>query len=161
MGSAMITGNRVIHAMRMWMRGLGRAVHAGSHRSGEQPVVFAVSNCYPTRIVLYAAAFQANWNLEFVSSLDKVLAASRSRRPKVVFYDHACGLAKWDQCCSALASERIPFILLARKASDETFMRLLACGGYHAWGDPLNSEDLIKALDLAEEVDVLSRAPVG
>jgi hypothetical protein len=162
MDHAWIACERVRQTVRMLMRGLGRAVHAGSHASVEEPLVFAVSNCHPTRVVLYAAAFQGGWRIEFMRSLRDVLQATRIRKPKAVFYDHATGPDEaWNQYCSVLASEGVPFILLAHKSCDEIFMVLLASGGYHAWGNPLSSEDIVKAVDLAEEVAGLSHAPVG
>ena len=127
--------------MRVFKRAVPREVLVDRH----EPLIFAVSKCYPTRIILYAAAFQAGWKVEFLNSLDAVLAETRTRRPRAVCYDHTNADTGWDQCCSALALLNIPFILLAHKASDETFMTLLGCGGYHAWGNPLSSEDIVQS----------------
>jgi hypothetical protein len=145
-------------AVRMLMHGLGRAVHAGSHELVEESVVFAVTNCHPTRVAIYAAAFQGGWKVEFMRSLSDVLEATRSRTPKAVFYEHIGGGTSWDRYCSLLAGKGIPFILLGHKTSDETFLVLLAAGGYHAWGNPLTSEDIVKAVELAEEVAGMARA---
>jgi hypothetical protein len=120
-----------------------------------------VTDRYPTRILLYEAAFQGGWKIEFIKSLRDVLERTRSRKPKAVFYDHDTGLAGWDQYCSALAAQGVPFILLGHKSCDDAFMVLLERGGYHAWGNPLHSEDVVKAVEFAEEVTSLSHAPVG
>jgi hypothetical protein len=153
--------NRIKKDLRMFMQSLGRAVRRGSHGSAEESVVFAVTNCYPTRIVLYEAAFQGGWKVQFRKSLGDVLEESRSGKPKAVFYDYACGAAEWEQYCSVLAADGVPFVLVARKISDEILMVLLERGGYHAWGNPLCSEDIVKAVDFAEEVASLSGTPVG
>ncbi len=156
----MIAGNRVRQAVRLLMQGIGRVVHVRSRESGEESLVFAVSNCHPTRVALYAAAFHGGWKIEFMKSLRDVVDACRSRRPRVVLYDPLVGGPPWNAGCASLAGEGVPFILLARRISDETFMNLIACGGYHASGASLNSEDILKAVDLAEEVAGLVRAPV-
>jgi hypothetical protein len=155
--------SRLLQAVRMVMRifNFERAASREPHGDRHEALVFAVSKCYPTRIVLYAAAFQAGWKVEFLNSLDEVLAETRTRRPRAVCYDHTNDEVRWDQCCTILARRHVPFVLLARKASDETFITLLGCGGYHAWGNPLSSEDIVKAVELAEEVGSLSHAPVA
>ena len=133
---------------------------AGSHISDQETEVFAVTNCYPTRIVLYAAAFQGGWKVHFMKSLREALDATHSRRPKAVFYDHHAGDPAWDEYCSSFSREGVPFVLLAHKNDDETFLVVLAAGGYQAWGDPLTSEDIVKAVEFAGEVAELARVPV-
>lgn len=140
------------HAVDTLMKSIGRVRPAATKDSPTEPVVFAVCNCYPTRILLYAAAFQGGWKVEFMDSLAQVLNAVRNRRPKAVTYDHAMGTRNWDRYCSALAADRVPFILLGHKSCDETFLVLLASGGYHAFGNPLTSEEIVKAVEFAEEV---------
>ena len=152
MGSSMIAGKGVRQALRGWMQSLGRAVHARPLSSARETLVFAVTNCHPTRVVLYAAAFQRGWKVEFMRSLRDVREAVRSRRPIAVFYEHANDGTPWDRYCSTLAGEGIPFVLLGHKSCDETFLILLACGGYHAWGNPLTSEEIVKAVEFAGEV---------
>jgi hypothetical protein len=115
-------------------------------------LIYAVSNCHPTRIAVYAAAFQGNWKVTFLRDLDEVMKAVKRRRPKAVFYDHTNGGRDWDRYCSDLSQMGIPFILLAHKPNDETFLILLARGGYHAWGTPLASEQILKAVAFAEEL---------
>jgi hypothetical protein len=128
--------------------------------SGKEPVVFAVTKCYPTRIALYAAAFQGGWKVHFMKSLQGAVTAAGSQRPKAVFYDHAIDDPAWDQYCSSLSRDGIPFVLLAHRNPDETFLVVLAAGGYQAWGDPLTSEEIVKAVDFAGEVAGLARVPV-
>ena len=137
-------GNRLKQTVRSLVGRLGGG-------SDDEPIIYAVSNCHPTRVALYAAAFQGGWKVEFMKSLQDVVKASRKRKPKAVFYDHGDG-QPWDQYCSTLSAQGIPFILLGHKRSDETFLVLLARGGYHAWGNPLASEDIVKAVEFAEEV---------
>jgi hypothetical protein len=117
-----------------------------------ESLVFAVTNCYPTRIALYAAAFQGNWKIVFMKSLREVQEAVRARKPRAIFFEHSPENTDWDRHCSAFATQDIPFILLAHRNCDETFLVLLAHGGYHAWGNPLTSENIVNAVDLAEEV---------
>jgi hypothetical protein len=124
-------------------------------------VVYAVSNCHPTRIAVYAAAFQGHWSVEFKPSLEHVMEAVRIRRPRAVFYDHTNRGREWDQYCSEISRMGIPFILLAHKPHDETFMVLLSRGGYHAWGTPLASEQILKAVALAEEIGRTHAAAPG
>ncbi len=120
--------------------------------SGADPVVFAVSHCHPTRIALHAAAFQGGWKVLFMPGLREVLEAAQTQKPRAVFYDHSGSGTEWGDSCSTLAAQGIPFILLGHRTSDETFLVLLARGGYNAWGDPLTSEDIVKAVSLAEEI---------
>lgn len=124
-------------------------------------MVFAVSNCHPTRVAIYAAAFQGGWKVVFMRSLSEVVEAVHTRRPRAVLYDHREGGPRWDHYCSNLAGEGVPFILLAHSYCDQAFMLLLTAGGYPACGSPLTSEDIVKAVHLAEEVAVLSRCSVS
>ena len=155
-------GMMVRRRIREAARALLKHAHErfGSGSPNEWPVVFAVSNCYPTRIVLYAAAFQGGWNVQFMKSLREALEASYSRMPKAVFYDHRAGDPVWHEYCSSFAREGVPFVFLGHKSDDETFMVVLASGGYQAWGDPLSSEEIVKAVDFAVEVAGPTRAPV-
>jgi hypothetical protein len=155
MSTALTAGNKVKRAVQMLMHGLERAVHSSPRESIEESVVFAVTNCHPTRVAIYAAAFQGGWRVEFMRSLREAVDAARVRKPKAVFYDHA-DQAPWDQYCSTLAADGIPFILLAHKSCDETFLVLLAAGGYYASGNPLTSEDIVNAVNLAESVAALA-----
>jgi hypothetical protein len=147
--------------MRMFMRGIERVVSPERHADEDEALVFAVTNCHPTRIILYAAAFHSGWHIEIMRTLGDMMEAIRTRRPKAVFYEHSDDGVAWDQYCSALARQDIPFILLAHKACDETFLVLLGAGGYHAWGTPLTSEEVVKALELVEEVGGLAQARVS
>jgi hypothetical protein len=151
---------RINQAARALMNYLRLNSRAGSGGSGQEPEVFAVTNCYPTRILLYAAAFQGGWKVHFMKSLRDALEATHSRRPKAVFYDHKAGDPAWDQYCSSFSCEGIPFVLLANKSDDATFLVVLATGGYQAWGDSLTSEEIVKAVDFAGEVAGLARVPV-
>jgi hypothetical protein len=93
-------------------------------------------------------------------SLRDVAEAIRSRKPRAVFYHHEIAGTPWNGYCARIAGEGIPFILLSHKSSDDTFLAALTCGGYHAWGIPLYSEDIVRALAGAEEVTGLARAAV-
>jgi hypothetical protein len=147
---------------RTWVQQAVRALLSCTRQnSGKDPVVFAVTKCYPTRLVLYAAAFQGGWKVHFMKSLQEAVTATRSQRPKAVFYDHAVGDPAWDQYCSSLSHAGVPFILLAHKNLDETFLVVLAAGGYQASGDPLTSEEIVKAVDFSSEVARLAHAPVA
>lgn len=126
----------------------------------DEPVVFAVTNCYPTRIVLYAAAFQGGWKVRFMKSLGDVLEAAYDRVPKAVFYDQDGGDPAWERYCSFFSFENVPFVLLAHTNADETFLRVVAAGGYQAWGNPLTSEEIVRAVTFAGEVAGLPRVPV-
>ena len=154
-------GNIIRRAAQSVMRHVQQEVPGGLRHTDAEPLVFAVANCYPTRIVLYAAAFQGGWRVEFMKSLRAAVEAARSRRPKAVFYDHGGEEPHWDNYCSALSRQGIPFILLAHKNVDETFLVVLAAGGYQAWGDPLTSEDVVKAVEFAGELSGLAHVPVG
>jgi len=151
---------RIKEATRALMKHFQQSPCAGSHNPNGEQEVFAITNCYPTRIVLHAAAFQGGWKVHFMKSLHDALEAAPSRRPKAVFYDHHAGDPAWVQYCSSFSREGVPFVLLAYKSSDETFLVVLAAGGYQAWGDPLTSEEVVKAVAFAGEVAELSRVPV-
>lgn len=135
-----------------------------SHIPEEQPAVLAVTNRYPTRLVLYAAAFQGGWKVHFMPSLGDAVAAVPTLAPKAVFYDYAVGDPAWDTYCSMLSQQGIPFVFLANRNpqenNDKTFLIVLASGGYQAWGDPLTSEEVVKAVDFAGEVAALAHVPV-
>ena len=155
---------------RKWIQQTLRALMTCTRRSAppdphdrrhDEPLVFAVTRRYPTRLVLYAAAFQGGWRVHFMKSLREVVKATGTRKPKAVFYDHAAGDPAWDQSCSTLSREGIPFVLLANKKVDETFLVVLASGGYQAWGDPLTSEEIVRAVEFAGEMLALSRVPVA
>src|SRR5579862_1717341 len=94
--------NRVGHAVRKLMNSIHRENHRGRVDDG---LVFAVTNCYPTRVVLYAAAFQGGWTVEFVRSLSDTVALTRFRRPKAVLYENTGDAKGWERHCAALADE--------------------------------------------------------
>lgn len=114
--------------------------------------VLAVTSCYPSRIVLYSAAFHGGWKVEFVKSLAAVVEAIATERPRAVFYDYSTGDLEWERYCSIVTGMGIPFVLITQKAIDATFVRALAAGAFYAAGEPLSSVEILKALDLAEEV---------
>jgi hypothetical protein len=148
---------RIEQAARTFVKTFRRQLRRGSR--SEEPLVFAVTHCYPMRVVLYAAAFQGGWNLQFLKSLGEALHAVSARRPRAVFYDHAAGDPAWRQYCSSLFREGIPFIALAHNSDDETFLSVLAAGGYPAFGEPLTSEGILNAVDFAEELAGRARLP--
>lgn len=159
----MTVGTNVCKRMEQAAQGLIKYVRQNSGLTrgiGQPPVVFAVSRCYPTRIILYAAAFQGGWKVQFVSSLREALSEAHFHRPKAIFYDHDAGDQEWDEYCSCFSRERVPFVLLAHKEKDHTFLVVLAAGGYQAWGDPLRSEDVVEAINFAEEVAALPSTAV-
>ena len=145
--------------MHTLLERLQRTIHPESAGSKSDDVVYAVSRCHPTRVAVYAAAFQGHWKVAFFPNLGAVMAAVAKRKPRAVFYDHTNGGRDWDQYCSDLAHLGIPFILLAHKPNDETFMVLLARGGYHAWGTPLASEQILSAVEFAEEMAGMRAVP--
>ena len=126
----------------------------------EEPLVLAITNRYPTRIALYAAAFQGNWRVHFMKSLREAAEASQGQRPIGVFYDQSCADPAWGWYCSSLSGEGIPFVFLADKSDDEIFLNVMAAGGYLACSDPLTSEEIVKAMDLAGEFAGLVNVPV-
>ena len=126
----------------------------------EEAPVFAVTNRYPTRIALYAAAFQGNWRVHFMKSLRETAETARGQRPIAVFYDQYCADPAWGRYCSSLSGEGIPFVFLADKSDDEIFLNVMAAGGYLACSDPLTSEEIVKAMDLAGEFAGLVNVPV-
>jgi DNA-binding response OmpR family regulator len=160
MNLVMTARKRVKQIARAVIRHFQLDDHADSRRTGEEPLVLAMTHCHPTRVMLYAAAFQGGWKVHFVKSLREALETAHRQKPQAVFYDHAIGDRDWDHYCSALSRERIPFVLLAHKADDETFLLVLATGGYQTWGDPLTSEEIVKAVEFAKEVVGLARVPV-
>lgn len=148
--------NAITRALHSLLHGVGRMVSSGGPPVFEGPVVFAVSHCHPTRIALYAAAFQGGWRVHFLPSLRDVQQASLKYRPRAVFYEHTCDGVRWDRACAAFAAEHIPFIFKGRRTTDDTFLLLLASGGYYAAGEPLRSEEIVKAVELADELTGLA-----
>jgi hypothetical protein len=134
---------------------------SGCGSRSEEPLVFAVTHCYPMRVVLYAAAFQGGWNLHFMNSLREVVDAASTQRPKAVLYDPAAGDPSWRQYCSSLFRDRIPFVCLAHKRDDDAFLSVLAAGGFQACGEPLTSEEILSVVDFAEEVGGMAHVPVA
>jgi hypothetical protein len=124
---------------------------------GEESLVIAVTNCYPTRILLYATAFQADWRMLFAKSLGEALDAARLRRPKAVLYDRATEDPAWREFCSVCSARGVPFVLLGRKEQDDSFLAVLTAGGYPAWADPLTTEEIVNAVSFAEEMSWLTR----
>lgn len=151
-------GKRLKQATRDLMSYL-QNTGAGLGHPGEEPVVYAVTKNYPTRVVLYAAAFQGGWTIRFMKSLGEALAAAEHEKPRAVFYDHAIRDSEWDRYCASFSQAGVPFVLLAHKDDDETFLVLLAAGGYHAWGNPLTSENVVNAMSFAGEISKLAAAP--
>jgi hypothetical protein len=143
-----------------WIQQIFRASLNSFRSPDDASVVFAVTNRYPTRLILYAAAFEGGWKVHFVNSLQRAVSTVRQVRPKAVFYDHAVGDPAWDRYCTSLSRDGVPFVLLANKHADETFLVVLAAGGYQAWGDPLTSEEVVKAVKFAGEVAGLAHVPV-
>ena len=157
MNNGMAVCKRIKEASRALLKHFQQRTGSGS--TGGETELFAVTNCYPTRIVLYAAAFQGGWKVQFMKSLHEAMQETYSRKPKAVFYDHNVGDPAWHQYCSSFSREGVPFVLLAHKSDDETFLIVLAAGGYQAWGDPLTSEEIVKAVVFAGEVADLARVP--
>ncbi len=145
----------------MVWRHLWRKSRANPHGGVEEQLVFAVTRCYPTRLALYAAAFQGGWRVHFTKSIREAAEESRTSMPIAVFYDAAAGDPGWKRCCLSLSREGVPFVFLARNSDDEAFLAVLAAGGYPVSGDPLTSEEIVKAVDFAGELATLSRVPVG
>ena len=161
MSWAKTAGVGFVQALRSLLGEFGRmAQTASSHPNSRKPV-FAVATCHPTRILLFSAAFQAGWSIVFLRSLNDVLEMSRTLRPKAVLYDHmTADRTDWAQYCSAFTSQDIPFVLLAHKNNDETFLTSLAHGGYHAYINTLRSEEIVRAVELADEMVGLSHTAV-
>jgi hypothetical protein len=155
-------GTKARERIEQAARALVRKVQRRSNRSSqsEQSLVLAVTNCHPTRVVLYAASFQSGWTVRFMKSLGEVADAASTERPKAVFYDQTAGDPDWPRYCSSLSREGVPFVSLAHKNDDDTFLMVLAAGGYQAWGEPLTSEGVMNAVGFAEEVSWLPRVPV-
>ena len=133
---------------------------AGSSSRSDEPLVLAVTHCYPIRVVLYAAAFQGGWHIHFMESLREVLDTANTQRPKAVFYDLTAGDPAWRMYCSSLFRKGIPFLSLAHKRDDETFLNVLAAGGFQVCGEPLTSEEILNAVEFAEEVAGMARVSV-
>ena len=155
----MTLGTMLQKRIRQATRAVLNSIHQISHsrpEKDEEPEVLAVSNCYPTRIVLYAAAFQGGWKVRFMKSLGEAHEASLFRRPKAMFYDRTAADPRWHQYCSSFAREGIPFVLLAHRNDDETFLDVLGSGGYPACGNPLTSETVVNAVILALEMASLT-----
>jgi len=123
-------------------------------------LIFAVSHCHPTRIVLYTAAFQAGWRIVFWTSLREALAAAELQPPNALIYDHNTHDPAWNGFCSTFAARRIPFLQLAHFAADDLFLNTLAAGGYFVGGSPLTSESVVSAVDVAAEISGLAGAPL-
>jgi DNA-binding NtrC family response regulator len=124
----------------------------GIKRSDDEGTVLAITNCYPSRVALYSAAFHRGWRIEFVKSLALMQEAIGAHRPKAVVYDHTTGDAAWEQHCSRVNRLGIPFVVITNKLLDDTFLCALSAGAFYAAGEPVSSEEILKAFDLAEEV---------
>lgn len=125
-----------------------------------EPVVFVIANCHSTRVLLYAASFQAGWKLEFKRSLDEVLAASREQTPKAVLVEKDNGVVKWDRYCAFFSGQAIPFIVLGNGMSDDAFLALLSAGGYTTCGELLSSRDIVTRVNWAESLVSAPQVPV-
>lgn len=115
-------------------------------------MVFAVTRCYPTRLALYAAAFQGGWRVNFRKSIREAAETARSSGAKAVFYDPRAGDPGWKRYCSVLSRQGVPFVYLARCPDDDAFLAVLSAGGYQVSGNPLTSEVIVKAVDFAGEM---------
>lgn len=160
MGFGANFGKRIQSKARaLWIR-----IHknsSASARARREPLVFAVTRCYPTRLKLYAAAFQGGWKVDFRNSIRDAAEAAQVARPRAVFYDPTAGDPGWKRYCTSLSREGVPFVLVSHSWDDDAFLAVVAAGGYQVGGDPLTSEKIVKTLDLAGEVSALRRAPVG
>lgn len=148
-------GNMTWQRIREAVQGL---VKQFEHR--DEQLVFAITNRYPAKVALYAAAFEGGWRVQFLKSLSEAAETAYQERPKAVFYDHAANDPAWDRYCSSLSNEGIPFVFLANRNDDQNFLKVLTAGGYHACGDPLTSEEIVKAVDFAGEVAALGSVAV-
>jgi hypothetical protein len=138
------------------IRRIAKALGCASDNRKDEPEVIAITNCYPTRLILYTAAFQGGWKVQFLPSLRAALEGLGSRHPRAVLYDNTCGDSAWQGYCSAFSQCGIPFVLVDHKSNDETFLVALSAGAYPAWGAPLTSEGVVKAVEIAEEIIGLS-----
>jgi hypothetical protein len=132
----------------------------GTDSLSQQPLVLAITYCYPIRVALYAAAFRSRWNLRFIKSLGNARNIASTQRPKAVLYDHAAADPAWSEYCAALSREGVPFVSLALGSDDDTFLTVLAGGGYLACGGQLTSEGIVNAVNFAEEIAGLAHVPV-
>ena len=134
-------------------------------RDPNEPAVWAVTNCYPSRVVLYAAAFHRGWRVEFVKSLALLEEAIREdkatngRLPRAVVYDVAVRDTSWREHCSRITDLGIPFVVISQRVADETFLSAMSAGAFYAGGEPLCSEEILKALALAEDVGTFTGKP--
>lgn len=152
-------GTRTRRQIQQAARALRKFLQHNDHNN-EEPRVFAVTHCYPTRLVLYAAAFQGGWKVHFMKSLRTAVEAASVDRPLAVFYDHDEDDGAWQKFCSSLSRDGVPFVFLARQSDDEDFLAVIAAGGYPVPGDPLTSEEIVKAVDFAGEVAALAHVSV-
>jgi DNA-binding NtrC family response regulator len=151
---------RIGQAGQALMKWFHQTLPASHALPDEEPQIFAVTNCHPTRIVLYTAAFQCGWKVQFMKSLREAIEVVHFRTPKAVFYDHAVGDQSWERYCSCLSRAGVPFVMAARNWDDETFLAVLKVGGYQVYGNPLTSEQLVEVVGLASEMARLANLPV-